>query len=73
MIEALVLCTSKVRTGVNGCVRVRFVAAEDATQNRRWSDGRPELHHDIILNAENARKFDVSQYYTMTIDLPEQQ
>lgn len=75
MIQATVICISKARVGTGGAIRVRFEAV-DALPNRRWSGNQtlpPELHHDIILNRENARKFDVGEYYTLTIDLPEQQ
>lgn len=71
MIQATVVCIAKVRVGMNGQVRVRFEAVTDALPNRRWSDAPPELHHDIILNREYARKFDVGEAYTLVIDLPE--
>ncbi len=71
MIQATVVCTSKVRVGMNGRVRVRFEAEDGPLINKRWSDGPPELQQEIILNRENARNFDVGECYTVVIGLSE--
>lgn len=71
MIQAMVVCTTKVRVGASGRIRIRFEAVDGALPNRRWSDGEAELHFDIITTREAAREFDVLETYVLDLGIPE--
>lgn len=65
MITAKVKCQLKYDTGVDGQVRLQFVADYADGRNKEWSVYTPMLALDMTVKAEVADQFEAGKAYTL--------